>query len=75
MIFTAMNLLYFLSSLQQIKPAFVIPDKVTCVVIRYHSRRITCLEFIQQAIISFYLEIRSVSPALYVIAWFKFYVV
>ncbi|KAK4606106.1 hypothetical protein RGQ29_000396 [Quercus rubra] len=29
----------------RIKPAFVIPDKVTCAVIRYHSRRITCLEF------------------------------
>ncbi|KAJ4979036.1 hypothetical protein NE237_009816 [Protea cynaroides] len=28
-----------------IKPAFVIPDQVDCAVIRYHSRRITCLEF------------------------------
>ncbi|KAL8525754.1 hypothetical protein ACS0TY_015116 [Phlomoides rotata] len=28
-----------------IKPAFVIPNKVNCAVIRYHSRRITCLEF------------------------------
>ncbi|KVI03651.1 WD40 repeat-containing protein, partial [Cynara cardunculus var. scolymus] len=28
-----------------IKPAFVIPDEVKCAVIRYHSRRITCLEF------------------------------
>lgn len=29
----------------RIKPAFVIPDQVNCAVIRYHSRRITCLEF------------------------------
>lgn len=28
-----------------IKPGFVIPDQVTCGVIRYHSRRVTCLEF------------------------------
>ncbi|KAA8549401.1 hypothetical protein F0562_001126 [Nyssa sinensis] len=28
-----------------IKPAFVIPDQVNCAVIRYHSRRVTCLEF------------------------------
>ncbi|PWA69615.1 damaged DNA binding 2 [Artemisia annua] len=28
-----------------IKPPFVIPDEVNCAVIRYHSRRITCLEF------------------------------
>lgn len=28
-----------------IKPAYVIPNKVNCAVIRYHSRRITCLEF------------------------------
>ncbi|KAL5748072.1 hypothetical protein ACOSQ2_025369 [Xanthoceras sorbifolium] len=28
-----------------IKPAYVIPDQVTCGVIRYHSRRVTCLEF------------------------------
>ncbi|XP_071720570.1 protein DAMAGED DNA-BINDING 2 [Rutidosis leptorrhynchoides] len=28
-----------------IKPAFVIPDEVNCAVIRYHSRRVTCLEF------------------------------
>ncbi|PIN05551.1 hypothetical protein CDL12_21904 [Handroanthus impetiginosus] len=28
-----------------IRPAFVIPNKVDCAVIRYHSRRITCLEF------------------------------
>lgn len=27
------------------KPAFVIPNKVNCAVIRYHSRRVTCLEF------------------------------
>ncbi|PSS09485.1 Protein DAMAGED DNA-BINDING like [Actinidia chinensis var. chinensis] len=29
----------------KIKPAFVIPDEVNCAVIRYHSRRVTCLEF------------------------------
>ncbi|KAI8012374.1 Protein DAMAGED DNA-BINDING 2 [Camellia lanceoleosa] len=29
----------------KIKPAFVIPDQVNCAVIRYHSRRVTCLEF------------------------------
>ncbi|KAL0391211.1 UNVERIFIED_CONTAM: protein DAMAGED DNA-BINDING 2 [Sesamum calycinum] len=28
-----------------IKPAFVIPNQVNCAVIRYHSRRVTCLEF------------------------------
>ncbi|GMG98331.1 hypothetical protein Nepgr_000171 [Nepenthes gracilis] len=28
-----------------IKPAFVVPDHVDCGVIRYHSRRVTCLEF------------------------------
>ncbi|KAG2673156.1 hypothetical protein I3760_13G076700 [Carya illinoinensis] len=28
-----------------IKPTFVIPDQVNCAVIRYHSRRVTCLEF------------------------------
>lgn len=28
-----------------IKPAYVIPDQVNCAVIRYHSRRVTCLEF------------------------------
>ncbi|GAB4824521.1 DNA damage-binding protein 2 [Ancistrocladus abbreviatus] len=28
-----------------IKPAFEIPDQVNCGVIRYHSRRVTCLEF------------------------------
>nr|GMD64370.1 protein DAMAGED DNA-BINDING 2 [Ipomoea batatas] len=28
-----------------IKPAFVIPDQVHCAVVRYHSRRVTCLEF------------------------------
>ncbi|KAL8258775.1 hypothetical protein R6Q59_026728 [Mikania micrantha] len=33
------------SGVPAIKPAFVIPDKVTCAVIRYHSRRVTCLEF------------------------------
>lgn len=31
--------------LWQIKPTFVIPDRVSCAVIRYHSRRVTCLEF------------------------------
>ncbi|TMX04317.1 hypothetical protein EJD97_009983 [Solanum chilense] len=31
--------------LPPIKPAHVIPDQVYCAVIRYHSRRITCLEF------------------------------
>ncbi|XP_042015040.1 protein DAMAGED DNA-BINDING 2-like isoform X2 [Salvia splendens] len=29
----------------KMKPAFVIPNKVNCAVIRYHSRRVTCLEF------------------------------
>ncbi|KAG6382828.1 hypothetical protein SASPL_157463 [Salvia splendens] len=29
----------------KMKPAFVIPNKVDCAVIRYHSRRVTCLEF------------------------------
>ncbi|XP_074571002.1 DNA damage-binding protein 2 [Curcuma longa] len=29
----------------KIKPEFVIPDQVDCVLIRFHSRRITCLEF------------------------------
>ncbi|KAL2898713.1 Protein DAMAGED DNA-BINDING 2 [Bienertia sinuspersici] len=28
-----------------IKPGFMIPDQVTRAVIRYHSRRVTCLEF------------------------------
>ncbi|XP_058099653.1 protein DAMAGED DNA-BINDING 2 [Magnolia sinica] len=28
-----------------IKPPFVIPDQVDCAIIRFHSRRITCLEF------------------------------
>ncbi|GMJ15483.1 damaged DNA binding 2 [Hibiscus trionum] len=28
-----------------IKPAYVIPDQVNCAAIRYHSRRVTCLEF------------------------------
>ncbi|XP_021891790.1 protein DAMAGED DNA-BINDING 2 [Carica papaya] len=28
-----------------VKPAYLIPDKVNCAVIKYHSRRITCLEF------------------------------
>ncbi|XP_050237949.1 protein DAMAGED DNA-BINDING 2 [Mercurialis annua] len=32
-------------SIPQIKPAYVIPDQVCCAVIRYHSRRVTCLEF------------------------------
>ncbi|KAI3906601.1 hypothetical protein MKW98_009509 [Papaver atlanticum] len=33
------------SNIPKIKPTFVIPDQVDCGVIRYHSRRITCLEF------------------------------
>lgn len=33
------------SNIPRIKPAFVIPDQVNCAVIRYHSRRVTCLEF------------------------------
>ncbi|GAB2274461.1 DNA damage-binding protein 2 [Dionaea muscipula] len=33
------------SNVPLIKPAFIIPDQVDCGVIRYHSRRITCLEF------------------------------
>ncbi|KAK9279526.1 hypothetical protein L1049_013205 [Liquidambar formosana] len=33
------------SDIPKIKPAFVIPDQVDCAVIRYHSRRVTCLEF------------------------------
>ncbi|KAK7385521.1 hypothetical protein VNO78_31243 [Psophocarpus tetragonolobus] len=32
-------------SLPSIKPKYVIPDQVNCAVIRYHSRRITSLEF------------------------------
>ncbi|KAJ7964174.1 damaged DNA binding 2 [Quillaja saponaria] len=32
-------------SIRPIKPAYVIPDEVNCAVIRYHSRRVTCLEF------------------------------
>ncbi|XP_057993373.1 DNA damage-binding protein 2 isoform X2 [Hevea brasiliensis] len=32
-------------SIPPIKPAYVIPDRVCCAVIRYHSRRVTCLEF------------------------------
>ncbi|CAN1809009.1 Protein DAMAGED DNA-BINDING 2 [Linum perenne] len=28
-----------------IKPSYVIPNEVSCAVIRYHSRRVTCLEF------------------------------
>ncbi|XP_016432567.1 protein DAMAGED DNA-BINDING 2 [Nicotiana tabacum] len=31
--------------LPPIKPAYVIPDQVHCAVIRYHSRRVACLEF------------------------------
>lgn len=31
--------------MKQIKPTFVIPNRVHCAVIRYHSRRVTCLEF------------------------------
>ncbi|PIA32199.1 hypothetical protein AQUCO_04500057v1 [Aquilegia coerulea] len=33
------------SNVSTIKPAFVIPNQIDCAVIRYHSRRITCLEF------------------------------
>ncbi|KAK9124482.1 hypothetical protein Sjap_014084 [Stephania japonica] len=33
------------NKIPMMKPAFVIPDQVDCAVIRYHSRRITCLEF------------------------------
>ncbi|KAL3518067.1 hypothetical protein ACH5RR_020656 [Cinchona calisaya] len=29
----------------KMKPEFIIPDQVNCAVIRYHSRRVTCLEF------------------------------
>ncbi|KAK1264912.1 Protein DAMAGED DNA-BINDING 2 [Acorus gramineus] len=29
----------------KIKPAFVVPDQVDCAIIKFHSRRITCLEF------------------------------
>lgn len=36
---------FFFSVVQQVKPAYLIPDKVNCAVIKYHSRRITCLEF------------------------------
>ncbi|CAJ1970632.1 unnamed protein product [Sphenostylis stenocarpa] len=32
-------------SLPSIKPKYVIPDQVNCAVVRYHSRRVTCLEF------------------------------
>ncbi|KAJ8749711.1 hypothetical protein K2173_012262 [Erythroxylum novogranatense] len=32
-------------NIHPIKPAYVIPDQVCCAVIRYHSRRVTCLEF------------------------------
>ncbi|KAF9620459.1 hypothetical protein IFM89_012636 [Coptis chinensis] len=33
------------TNVPKIKPAFVVPDQVDCAVIRYHSRRVTCLEF------------------------------
>ncbi|XP_024033790.1 protein DAMAGED DNA-BINDING 2 isoform X2 [Citrus clementina] len=32
-------------NMPHMKPAHVIPDQVNCAVIRYHSRRVTCLEF------------------------------
>lgn len=32
-------------SIPKIKPAYVIPNEVTCGVSKYHSRRVTCLEF------------------------------
>ncbi|CAM8982505.1 unnamed protein product [Rhodiola kirilowii] len=28
-----------------VKPSYIIPDQVHCAVVRYHSRRVTCLEF------------------------------
>ncbi|KAK6927088.1 WD40 repeat [Dillenia turbinata] len=34
-----------MTRIPKIKPSFVIPDLVSCAVIRYHSRRVTCLEF------------------------------
>lgn len=33
------------TNIPTIKPAFVIPDQVDSAIIRFHSRRITCLEF------------------------------
>ncbi|RWW60831.1 hypothetical protein BHE74_00032139 [Ensete ventricosum] len=33
------------SAKRQIKPVYVIPDQVDCGLIRFHSRRVTCLEF------------------------------
>lgn len=39
------QIFHTLSFVIQIKPAYVIPDQVCCAVIRYHSRRVTCLEF------------------------------
>ncbi|KAI4385576.1 hypothetical protein MLD38_003586 [Melastoma candidum] len=33
------------TKIHQIKPKYVIPNQVSCAVIRYHSRRVTCLEF------------------------------
>ncbi|KAH7672934.1 DNA damage-binding protein 2 [Dioscorea alata] len=32
-------------NIPMIKPTFVIPDQLTCGIIRFHSRRVTCLEF------------------------------
>uniref|UniRef100_A0A6N2MI76 Uncharacterized protein n=1 Tax=Salix viminalis TaxID=40686 RepID=A0A6N2MI76_SALVM len=39
------QIFHTLCFVQQIKPVYVIPDQVCCAVIRYHSRRVTCLEF------------------------------
>ena len=39
------QIFHTLCFVKQIKPAYVIPDQVFCAVIRYHSRRVTCLEF------------------------------
>ncbi|XP_010541451.1 PREDICTED: protein DAMAGED DNA-BINDING 2 [Tarenaya hassleriana] len=33
------------SRIPPIKPEFVIPDQIHCGVLRYHSRRVTCVEF------------------------------
>ncbi|KAJ0984113.1 hypothetical protein J5N97_002469 [Dioscorea zingiberensis] len=32
-------------NIPMIKPAFVIPNQLSCGIIRFHSRRVTCLEF------------------------------
>ncbi|WOL16542.1 protein DAMAGED DNA-BINDING 2 [Canna indica] len=33
------------AKIPKIKPVFVVPDQVDCGLIRFHSRRVTCLEF------------------------------